>query len=218
MHECSLSVKGNTHSLVVPCPPGYTRHEVPSSRHKCSISSHMSNSHGLHNWALMHPSCPAAHGAQPQPGDPGENRIRQRGSDAPVRRAEAGARRGLVFSNQLQGGHLSLPKTDDVTHLPQFDPVHHLPRAGQATQSPVQANKAYRVQLCASSGRSQSGTGLGSTSQKACFLRGEVLTLLPGAWQPSLPWSSWKKLQDSAQEKQWFFFSLWLCRSSVFFQ
>lgn len=36
---------------------------------------------------------------------------------------------------------MSFPKTDDVTHLPQFDPVHHLPRAGQATQSPVQANK-----------------------------------------------------------------------------
>lgn len=114
----------------------------------------------------MHPSCPAAHGAQPQPGDPGENGIRQRGSDAAVRRAEAGARRDLVFSNQLQGGHLSLPKTDDVTHLPQFDPVHHLPRAGRATQSPVQANKAYRVQPCASSGCSRLAQGWGAPPRR----------------------------------------------------
>ena len=33
----------------------------------------------------MHLSCPAAHGAQPPPCDPEENRVRQRDSDAPVR-------------------------------------------------------------------------------------------------------------------------------------
>lgn len=69
------------------------------------------------------------------------------------------------------------PKTDDVTHLPQFDPVHHLPRAGQATQSPVQANNVYRVQLCASLWLLPVWHRVGEHLQKACFLRGEVLTL-----------------------------------------
>lgn len=43
--------------------PSYVGCEMLNARHKCSISSDMSNESGLDSWMLMSPSCPAAHGA-----------------------------------------------------------------------------------------------------------------------------------------------------------